>query len=460
MASGWGSNPVRAFFCFFARGIGGMNLTTRALLGGVAFAAMAWAGAAYGQDDEPEIPPPPPPPPTISDAIAGGKLILESRLRYETVDQANIAKKADALTLRTRFGWETGEFNNFRGLIEVEDVRQLGAERYNIAVPGPGGVSLNGKTTYPIINDPEVTELNRLQVSWTPNGMFSTTVGRQRILFDDQRFVGNVGWRQDEQTFDAARFDVGYGKFKATYVYVDKVNRVLGEARDWTGETHLLNATWSISEQLKLQGFYYGLEFDNSVINSTETTGARATGKVWAGLVQVAYGATFANQEPYADNPAVFDLDYYQADVSGTFDIYTVRLNYESLEGDGVRGFTTPLATTHAFNGWSDAFVSPGGNKSHVDGLEDLSLSFVMRPRFRYAYWMNTELTVRYHDFDSQRTGVDLGHEWDAQVTAAITPKLSFLVKYADFRREAPVLGSAAPPPSRRKAWVSLEYKL
>ena len=305
-----------------------MNLTTRALLGGVAFAAMAWAGAAYGQDDEPEIPPPPPPPPTISDAIAGGKLILESRLRYETVDQANIAKKADALTLRTRFGWETGEFNNFRGLIEVEDVRQLGAERYNIAVPGPGGVSLNGKTTYPIINDPEVTELNRLQVSWTPNGMFSTTVGRQRILFDDQRFVGNVGWRQDEQTFDAARFDVGYGKFKATYVYVDKVNRVLGEARDWTGETHLLNATWSISEQLKLQGFYYGLEFDNSVINSTETTGARATGKVWAGLVQVAYGATFANQEPYADNAAVFDLDYYQADISGTFDIYTVRLNY------------------------------------------------------------------------------------------------------------------------------------
>jgi hypothetical protein len=437
-----------------------MNFRTRTLLCSVALAATACAGAAWAQDQEAEIPPPPPPPPTLSDAIAGGRLILESRLRYETVDQANIVQKADAMTLRTRLGWETSEFNNFRGLVEFEDVRQLGSERYNIAVPGPGGATLNGKTTYPIINDPEVTELNRLQLAWTPNGMFSTTVGRQRILFDDQRFVGNVGWRQDEQTFDAARFDVGYGKVKATYAYVDKVNRILGEARDWTGESHLLNATWSISEQLKLQGFYYGLEFDNSAVNSTETTGARATGKVWAGLVQVAYGATFANQQPYADNAAVFDLDYLQADVAGTFDIYTLRLNYERLEGDGVRGFTTPLATTHAFNGWSDAFVSAGGNKSHVDGLEDISLSLVMRPRFRYAYWMNTELTVRYHDFSSERTGVDLGQEWDAQVTAAITPKLSFLIKYADFRAEAPVLGSAAPPPSRRKAWLSLEYKL
>jgi hypothetical protein len=31
------------------------------------------------------------------------------------------------------------------------------------------------------------------------------TLGRQRINLDDQRFVGSVGWRQNEQTFDAVR---------------------------------------------------------------------------------------------------------------------------------------------------------------------------------------------------------------------------------------------------------------
>ena len=30
--------------------------------------------------------------------------------------------------------------------------------------------------------------------------------GRQRIKLDDDRFIGNVGWRQNEQTFDALTF--------------------------------------------------------------------------------------------------------------------------------------------------------------------------------------------------------------------------------------------------------------
>lgn len=424
------------------------------------------ATGAYAQDDAEEAaaPQPPPPPPTITDAIMGGKLILEARMRYENVDQAGIALEADAFTLRTRLGWETAEWNSLRGLVEFEDVRQLGSENYNIAVPGPGGASLNGKTMYPIVNDPEVTELNRLQLVWTPSGMFNATVGRQRVLFEDQRFVGNVGWRQDEQTFDAARVDVAYGKFKANYAYVDKVNRILGEMRDWRGETHLFNAYWSPAEALKLQGFYYGLQFDNSPINSTKTLGARATGGTWVGNFKVAYAATFATQEPHENNPAAagagFELDYYQAEIAATVDIWTARLNYEVLEGDGLRGFTTPLATTHAFNGWSDAFIQAGANKSHVDGIEDFNIGVVWRPRWRFTYWQNTEVLVRYHDFDAERTGYALGSEWDAQVTAAITPKLSFLVKYADFERAATPPVGAPPPASRRKAWLSLEYRL
>lgn len=430
-----------------------------------ACASLMLTGAAFAQDESEEAaaPPPPPPAPTITDAIMGGKLILEARARYETVDQVGIPNQAQAFTLRTRLGWETADWNSLRGLVEFEDVRQLGSEKYNIAVPGPGGGSLNGKTTYPIVNDPEVTELNRLQLIYAPNGFFTGTLGRQRILFEDQRFIGNVGWRQDEQTFDAARIDLASGKIKANYVYANKINRILGEARDWRGDVHLFNAYWSPSEALKLQAFYYGLKFDNSAVNSTETLGARATGGVWAGNFKIAYGATFANQEPAENNPALatgFDLDYYQADVAATVDIYTVRLNYEVLEGDGIRGFTTPLATTHAFNGWSDSFVQAGGNKSHVDGIKDLNLGFVWRPRVRYTYWQNTELTVRYHDFSAERTGSDLGTEWNAQLTAAITPKLTFLIKYADFDAAAAPPVGAPPPASRRKGWLSLEYRL
>jgi hypothetical protein len=417
---------------------------------GAAIGTLLWGGAASAQDASP----------TLTDAIGAGHLILEVRARYENVDQTGIVHQANAETVRTRLGWETGAWHGVKGLVEVEDVRELGPQDYNVAIPGPGGASLNGKTTFPIVLDPDVTELNRLQLAWSPNDAFSSVVGRQRVLLDDQRFVGNVGWRQDEQTFDAARADFTFGRIKATYVYVDKVNRIFGQAKDWKSDSHLFNATWSPAEAFKLEGFVYALDFSNSAANSSMTTGAKATGKVWAGLVQVAYGATFANQKDWRNNPANYSLDYYEGDVAGTFDIWTAKLGYEQLNGNGVIGFSTPLATTHGFQGWADAFATAGGNKTGVDGIKDLYLSVVAQPRFKFTYWSNTPLTLTYHDFNAERTGANLASEWDAQMTAALTPKLTFLVKYADFTRETTVpVGTTLAPADRRKAWVSLEYK-
>ena len=403
---------------------------------------------------------------TISDAIAAGHLLLDMRARYELVDQKKTAvlrNNAEAYTLRTRIGWETADWNGFKGLVEFEDVRILG-EHFAVNVPGATTAPLNGasKAIYPVVNDPQVTELNRAQVTWTPSAALSIVAGRQRILIDDQRFVGSVGWRQDEQTFDAVKADYAIGRFKATYAYLWKVNRILGEARDWDSDSHLFNATWSPAEALRLQGFIYALDFSNSLPNSSVTSGIKASGKTWVGLYQLAYAATYAKQGKYRSNTAPFDLTYWGGDVTGTFDVYSLKLSYESLEGNGTRGFTTPLATTHLFQGWADAFVLPlGGNKSFVDGIEDLNLTFNAKPRFKFTYLFNTDWTLRYHDFDDQRTGANLGREWDAQVTAVINPKLSVALKYADFEREATVpVGTAAPPPSRTKVWFTVQYTL
>jgi len=453
-----------------------MTRTKTRLALGTGVAALLWAGLAQAQTAEPPPPPdpaaeapaepPPAPEPTLSDQIAAGRLLLEVRARYETVDQTRTAVLRDegqAFTVRTRLGWETAEFKGFKGLIEFEDVRQIGPEHFAVNVPGAATPPLNGadKARYPIINDPDVTELNRAQLTWTPSAALQVTAGRQRILLDDQRFVGNVGWRQDEQTFDSVRADVALGRVKATYAYVTHINRILGELKDWDSDSHLLNVTWSPAEALRLQGFVYALDFGNSAVNSSITKGAKASGKTWLGLYQLAYNATYAVQSDYRGNTPAFDLAYVGADLAGTFDIYTLKVGYESLEGDGTRGFATPLATVHAFQGWSDAFVSAGGAKSFADGIEDRNLSFNAKPRFKTAYLFNSDILVRYHDFDDQRTGADLGHEWDVQVTAAITPKLSIQLKYADFQREATVpAGTLAPPPSRAKAWLTLEYKL
>jgi hypothetical protein len=476
-----------------------MQRLRKGLLAGATGVVLAWAGAASAQSVTPpeetpqttaptdgdglsEAPveaaapapvappaqtPPAPTASTISDAILGGHLLFEARARYEFVDQkktAVLTENGEAATIRTRLGWETADWNGLKGLIEFEDVRQIGPEHFAINVPGATTPPLNGasKARYPIINDPDVTELNRLQLTWTPSAAFQATIGRQRILIDDQRFVGNVGWRQDEQTFDALRVDGALGRFKATYAYVTHVNRILGELKDWDSDSHLFNATWSPAEQLRVEGFVYALDFGNSAANSSITKGIKASGKTWVSLVQLAYNATYANQRDYRGNTADYSLDYWGGDVAATFDIWTVKASYESLEGNGTRGFTTPLATTHAFQGWADAWVQPlGGNKGFVDGLEDANLTLNVKPRWKWTYLFNLDVLVRYHDFDDQRTGANLGREWDAQIQAAFNPKLTGAIKYADFHRVDHVpLGTATPPASRTKIWLTLEYKL
>jgi hypothetical protein len=378
--------------------------------------------------------------PDLIGAIKAGKPILEFRPRYETVDQANLARDANAFTLRSRVGWETGSWNNLKALIEFEDVRQLGGEHYN--------TTINGKTQFPVVADPDVTEVNRAQLTWTPNKMFSATLGRQRINIDDQRFVGGVAWRQDEQTFDAVRADYSAGKLKATYIYIAQVNRLYAEALDWDSDSHLINATYGFSDALKLQGFAYALKFKQAPASSSQTYGVKATGTLKAAPFKLAYAAAYANQKDYRNNPGDFSLDYWMAEGAATYDIYTLKVNYEQLNGDGRRGFATPLATLHLFQGWADVFLT-----TPARGIQDLNVSLSVKPKIKLPHLSNLELFARYNDFSYQQGSGSLGHEVNLQATAALTKQVTGLIKYADY--------SGVPGfPSRSKLWLGLEFKL
>src|SRR6185436_13070135 len=125
------------------------------------------------------------------------KPIVDTRLRYENVDQAGLAKDANALTARARLGVEATE-GPLSFLVEAEGTLALNESYFS---------GLNRKATYPIVADPENIELNRIQVQYKGLPGTVVTAGRQRINLDDQRFVGSVGWRQNEQTFDAVRVE-------------------------------------------------------------------------------------------------------------------------------------------------------------------------------------------------------------------------------------------------------------
>lgn len=433
---------------FFMLSFKGIKLKAQEIFAaGCATCALLTAAGAQAQD-------------TIADALAASKPIVESSLRLETVDQQGIAEKAEALTWRNRLGLQSGEFHGLKALVEIDSVIAP-VERYNS--------TLNGKTMYPNVVDPEVTEINRAQLSWTPTAETTVTAGRQRIILDDARFIGNVGWRQDEQTFDAVRLDTTLWRVKLTAAYLGRINRIVGDEKDWESNSYVVNATYSFSEAVKLTAFDYTLRFTtaaktptaaditNARLSSVATQGLRVTGTGWLSSVKLGYVAQYAEQEPAGDNPASFDLSASMLEASATWDIFTVKLNRESLEGNGTQGFVTPLGTVHAFEGFADVFGATGGNKTFPDGIDDLNLTLTVAGHTRpWAPWfMNPTLTVVYHDMQTNRLSRDIGTEWDAVLTAGLTKNLSLMLKYADFQRADPTM-----PASRTKTWIMLQYKL
>src|ERR1700712_602797 len=129
--------------------------------------------------------------------------LLDARLRWEHVDQP--ATDADAVTMRIRAGAEFKHLPSHLALL-VEAEATLGIDNHYNAYPGNLGLTnppaSQLRPGYSVIADPENLELNRLQLQYKDKHV-TVTVGRQRINLDDQRWVGSVGWRQNEQTFGA-----------------------------------------------------------------------------------------------------------------------------------------------------------------------------------------------------------------------------------------------------------------
>ena len=168
-------------------------------------------------------------------AAIDGDPILDLRLRAEQVDQ-NGLDETTALTLRARFGYQANFGQGWSALAEGEGVIAL-SDNYSDTID-----NIPGKA---IIADPETLELNRLQLGWKGDAG-SATLGRQRIIFDDARFVGNVGFRQNEQTFDALRLGTKlHDAVTLEYVYIDGVRRIFGDDSpmgEFESDSHIVRA--------------------------------------------------------------------------------------------------------------------------------------------------------------------------------------------------------------------------
>jgi hypothetical protein len=345
--------------------------------------------------------------------VKEGDVIAELRIRTETVQQDNAKDDAIAMTARTRLGYETASTAGFKVLAEYDHVTALQNE-YNSKTDFG-----SDDKTKSVVADPATGDVNRAQISYT-SAEFGATVGRQRIILDNARFVGNVGWRQNEQTYDAARIDVtAVENLTATYAYISQVNDIF--FNDVEVENHLLNVGYKTPIG-KVTGYSYLLK-DSDSEGTIDTFGLRFKGQTALAALDVLYTAEYATQTQNSgadgakDNDAAYSLIEAGINVSGI----TLAAGMEILAGDSTASFSTPLATKHAYNGWSDTFLG-----TPINGLSDT-----------YAKAMTKVAGVKilavYHDFSSDKESDDLGSEINLLAAKKFDKNFSAGIKYAQY---------------------------
>ena len=411
---------------------------------------------------------------TFTETLASGKASVNVRLRYENVDDDAFEDEAEAMTIRTRLGYETAPFHGFTTLVEFEDIHALGGmDQYQPPAP-----PIPAATGDAVVADPEQTELNRVQLRYRGISRLDLVLGRQRLMYDNQRFIGNVGFRQDEQTFDAfSAVYTGIADWTFSYAYVDKVSGITPVFDANVNDT-LLNVAYNGFTFGKISAYAYLLTNEEEVLGTlnpglryfnNDTTGIRFDGAYILPTtvpLRAIYRAEYAKQSVDRNNAATppvkvdNDAKYMLAELGmgytfgGGAYALTPMIGYELLgSDDGLYGLQTPYATKHAFQGWTDQFlVTP--NEGLVDTY--FSLGFDLN-----AYGI--KMLAMYHDYESDEKStttnqdIDFGKEWNAQLMKTIGANWIVGAKYARYT-EGDAVAATRKDANKLWAWVELNF--
>ena len=358
--------------------------------------------------------------------ISEGKAYIDARYRFEYVDQDGVANTAKASTLRTRLGFKSGLVHGFGMKVEVEDVSEIGSDAYNN--------TLNGKTDRPVVADPDGTEVNEAYLSY--EGVENTTIhaGREAIKLDNVRFVGDVGWRQNNQTYDNAHIvNTSVPDLKLMYGFIWNVNRIFGDdspVGDLDTETHLVNVKYTGIPAAAITAYAYLLDIEDVPGLSSSTYGVRANGSSEMNeSMKLLYDGEYAYQEDYADNPTSYSAQYWRAELGAEMNGLTIRGGYESLgSDDGVAAVSTPLATLHKWNGWADKFLATPAN-----GLNDAYAGVKYSMAGISDSLQKFSVEAIYHYFSSDEQSTKYGEEWDFNLLTKVCEHVNLGVKYARY---------------------------
>ncbi|MFT3990640.1 MAG: hypothetical protein QM680_04440 [Luteolibacter sp.] len=374
---------------------------------------------------------------------------INVRARFESAD-IDGSDVSNALTTRERVGLKTAAWNGFSAVVEGEFTQAI-VDDYS------GGPSAADVDPYVANNsgifDPENNSLNQLYGQYKG---YDTVVklGRQQIIYDNAAFIGNVGWRQNEQTFDGVSFvNTSIDGLTLKGAYINQINRIFGDQaagvfRNAPGDIFLLNGSYTGIENVTLGAYAYLMDFDANSDNGAadkwdnNTFGVSASTKA---LGLLFYGE--AAYQEHAGNLDDRDVFYEHVNVTKKFGEQSLTLGVENLGA----GFQTPLATMHAFNGFADVFITGRTDGSH-NGLMETYLTYTL-PIFYGIKWSNT---LRAMGDNTISTGY--GYEFDSTLTKKFDDHFTAIATFAHFESEGDVYVGKAGLPTTQRVTLELNY--
>jgi len=394
----------------------------------------------------------------LFNALKSGTPGVQLRLGYEMSDlDNNSSRTANSVTLRTRLSYRTGE-------LELPYVKASGFLQFHNLSAFLDHYSPE-KLTYDTVADPDG---NRIQQAYLDLKAFDTTlrIGRQEIIMDDHRLIGNIDWRQNGQSFNGVSLtNKSIQDFEFFASYITKINTILLKEVPLDDMGLILgHIKYTGIKDTTISVYDYLLDSRGDTKNDRDigTLGARVTGDVHlTDKLHLPYAVNYSHQHGYRNGRnyggymvnSYVGLEFHEVEFGGGYN----RISGQKGER---KAFDTLFSTAHKFNGWSDQFLATNGGNL-VNGLEDIY--FQIKAKCTPG---KTKFVLRYHIFDTANnyttSGMSgysgtYGNEFDALIKTKLRKDLSLLFKYASYFASN---GTGNPKPRDENVfWTRLEYR-
>ncbi len=421
----------------------------------------------------------------VAGALLGGQVAhavevdisgsLRPRVEFanEGIQGQGVGQKKSHVTMQTRINVKATVDEDVSAFIQIQDVRTWGGATPTSAPPSitQTGTSLQG-------------QLDLHQAFFTVKNTMGSGVdlkiGRQELVFDEHRLIGNIGWIQQGQTFDAARADSKIGGTGVTAFYAQTTSTdshptltgtLGGPANTFESSFGGLRATWSLGGKDRVTPYaYYALNPTRSGNGAVDPV-PDALNILYTGLYVVKHIGGFrlrfdgAYQSGKQNATTTFGAYMLTAAVSKKLDIASgakVVLWADYLSGDSngaadgkIKTFTTPYATNHKFYGHMDKFLN-----IPASGLIDLALKGSLKATPKLKFQLDAHM-FRADKTTALVTNKDLGSEIDFDINYALATNTSLRMGYSHFfKGDASALGVAGDPSVDSDwAWMMMTMK-